>query len=257
MGQFLDYDDYSLRPSLFRERNQHQHDQQQQQQHDDHQMKRKKKELLLEDDGYFTDDYLPDKDDLMSPKSVPLSKKDYLYHLYNMPYPDLERLNYMYEIGKRSSNEGYPVTPALDLQNMDQIHGVGRKTIMSSPTEQFYAAVDSIKKKKKSLYADGSSPDLQKLKNYLTSAAGMYWKQETPPRDPMIRKKRDTKTAATGVNRATTKTPVGSSVPGTKTNISSSGENPESLHATQLAYTIPARYDAHQVTDRRYSHLHL
>ncbi|XP_042241739.1 uncharacterized protein LOC121879210 [Homarus americanus] len=70
---YQEYDDYPKVPSLFRERNIQQ------------QQDRKKKELLLEDDGYFSDDYVPEKGSL-SPSREPLTEKDYLYHLYNMPF---------------------------------------------------------------------------------------------------------------------------------------------------------------------------
>nr|XP_045603543.1 uncharacterized protein LOC123761570 [Procambarus clarkii] len=224
--EVLDYDDYSPRPSLFRERNLQQ------------QQERKKKELLLEDDGYFTDEYTNDNGQL-NPNRVPLRKKDYLYHLYNMPYSDLERLNYMYEIGKRDPDD---LGDSYDYELLDPVQG-GRKTLMPSPTEQFYDAIDSIRNKKSmyggsstSLDVDDTPDHLQKLKNFLTSAAERYWRvrgaQETAAQDPMIRKKRDTKAVATSP-AATANT----------SNTSSPRAEPPT--------TVSTRYEAQLATDRK------
>ncbi|KAK8754604.1 hypothetical protein OTU49_016837, partial [Cherax quadricarinatus] len=227
--EVMDYDDYYQAPSLFRERNRQQ------------QQERNKKELLMEDDGYFTDEYNPEQLQL-TPSRVPLRKKDYLYHLNNMPYSDLERLNYMYEMGKRDSDF---LDDPHDFEALDQAHG-GRKTLMPTPTEQFYDAIDSIRKKKamyggssSSYDMDDSSDHLQKLKNFLTSAAGRYWRvrdaQEMAARDPMIRKKRDT--GAT----PTTTTPLA-----TTTN-SSNTSSPQAKPTT----TVSTHYQAQLATDRK------
>ncbi|XP_071513464.1 uncharacterized protein [Panulirus ornatus] len=227
-GDFSDYEDYVQRPSLFRERNVQQ------------QQERKKKELLMEDDGYFTDDYAPERAAL-NPNRVPLRKKDYLYHLYNMPPSDLERLNYMYEIGKRDSDLLSP----YDLAALEQMHAVGRKTVAPSSTEQFYNAIDSVRKKKAMYGANpaaeaAASDHLQKLKNYLTTAAGRYLEQQeaaAAARDPMIRRKRDTTSSAVGAPAAATKT--NSSLATAPTTTSSSPYHPSDQALRNHSHPLP------------------
>ncbi|ROT74274.1 hypothetical protein C7M84_007207 [Penaeus vannamei] len=188
-GDFLDYEESLRGPSLFRERSLQQQD--------------RRKKMLMEDEGFFSDDFVPEKKFLPSPYVVPLVKKDSVYNLANTPY-DLQAIGRLYEVGKRDSNSIDP----YNLEALQDAHSVDRKSLRPTPTERFYDAIDAIAKK--NVYADESDASrVAKLRNFLTSAAGRYWRardaEETSARDPLIRKKRST--------NATTDAPLSAKVP--------------------------------------------
>ncbi|XP_063599175.1 uncharacterized protein LOC134775546 [Penaeus indicus] len=223
-GDFLDYEESLRGPSLFRERSLQQQD-------------RRKKEMLMEDEGYFSDDFLPEKKFLPSPYVVPLVKKDTMYNLANTPY-DLQAIGRLYEVGKRDSNSIDP----YNLEALQDAHSVDRKSIRPTPTEQFYDAIDAIAKK--NVYVDESDRDaaagrVAKLRNFLTSAAGRYWRardaEETSARDPLIRKKRTV--AAPTVAAA-------AAAPANKTNATTDTQS-------SLSSKVPARYHAQFSGDRK------
>lgn len=234
-SDYLEYEDQPRGPSLFRERSF------QQQQRQD----RRKKEMSFEDDGYFSDDYLPEKKMPPSPFKMPLNKKDTLYNLANTPY-DLHTIGRMYEIGKRddTSSSSFAFSP-YDIESLTQIHSVGRKSPpRMSPSEQFYDAIDTIKRKKamfddRLMYPANDAEKMEhllKLKNFLSSAAASRYLssqsgQDASLRDPMIRKKRN----------AIAPNPK---VVVTKTNTTDKHKD--------VSSTIPARYQQTQISgDRR------
>lgn len=203
-GDFLDYEESLRGPSLFRERSLQQQD--------------RRKKMLMEDEGFFSDDFVPEKKFLPSPYVVPLVKKDSVYNLANTPY-DLQAIGRLYEVGKRDSNSIDP----YNLEALQDAHSVDRKSLRPTPTERFYDAIDAIAKK--NVYADESDASrVAKLRNFLTSAAGRYWRardaEETSARDPLIRKKRSVAAptvaaaaAAANKTNATTDAPLSAKVP--------------------------------------------
>lgn len=217
----MDYEESLRGPSLFRERSLQQQD-------------RRKKEMLMEDEGYFSDDFLPEKKFLPSPYVVPLVKKDTVYNLANTPY-DLQAIGRLYEVGKRDSNSIDP----YNLEALQDAHSVERKALRPTTTQQFYDAIDAIAKK--NVYADESDRDpsasrVAKLRTFLTSAAGRYWRardaEEAGARDPLIRKKRSVAP------------PTVAATPANKTNATTGAPSP-------LSSKVPARYQAQLPGDRR------
>ncbi|KAK7079874.1 hypothetical protein SK128_012553 [Halocaridina rubra] len=218
-SEYQDYDEQMRGPSLFRERSF-------QQQQD------RKKEMLPEDEGYFSDDYVPDSQLLANPYVVPLAKKrDSLYTLGNSPY-DLNTMGRMYEVGKRDE-----VSNLYDYDDMNQIHSVGRKSSpRMTPTDQFYDAINAIRKKK-AMFDGAVGPaestaeamERLKLKNALRSAAThRYFHSQA---DPMIRRKRETMAKS----------------PNMVVKV-----NATAAHNNDLASTIPDRYQQAQLFgDRR------
>ncbi|XP_066986378.1 uncharacterized protein [Macrobrachium rosenbergii] len=191
-NEYFDYEDQLRGPSLFRERSL--------------QQDRKKKMLLENDEGYFTDDYVPEKKVIPSPFIMPLKKKDSVYNLANSPY-DLHTIGRMYEMGKRDDSP-------FDSEGLNQFHSVGRKSppkMIVSPTEQFYDAIDSIKRKKAMFDERIMNPtEAEKLEQLLFlksvlspgTASRYHSGQDLSFRDPMIRRKRDTTSVSTkGVHK--------------------------------------------------------
>ncbi|XP_064105233.1 uncharacterized protein LOC135214799 isoform X2 [Macrobrachium nipponense] len=198
-NEYFDYEDQLRGPSLFRERSL--------------QQDRKKKVFLENDEGYFPDDYVLEKKVIPSPFIMPLKKKDSVYNLANSPY-DLHTIGRMYEMGKRDDSP-------YDTEGLNQFHSVGRKSppkMIVSPAEQFYDAIDSIKRKKAMFDERIMTPteaekleQLLFLKSVLSPGAGQYHSgQDLSFRDPMIRRKRDTTSAsAKGAHKTNTTTTQG------------------------------------------------
>lgn len=193
--------------------------------------------MLTEDEGYFSDAFVPEKKFVPSPYAVPLVKKDTVYNLANTPY-DLQAIGRLYEVGKRDSNSIDP----YNLEALQDAHSVDRKSLRPTPTEQFYDAIDAIAKK--NIYVDESDRDaaasrVAKLRNFLTSAAGRYWRardaEGTSATDPLIRKKRAV--AAPTVAAA-------AAAPANKTNATTDAQS-------SLSSKVPARYHAQFSGDRK------
>ncbi|XP_045135666.1 uncharacterized protein LOC123518721 isoform X2 [Portunus trituberculatus] len=219
-----EYPSYVPRPSLFRERNIKEEEEEiaAMEEAAKEEAERRENELLL-NQGYFHD--LPDEDMTGYDYSAP----------YVLSYPELERLNRLYDMEKEAmdaSDEDFPV------------YAPGRKTMAPTATGRFFDALNYVRKRATEMKPEeplgidaATSPRAKKPQQYLTSAAGRYWRvrdeqqqQEAQQkatsvssavRDPdmMIRKrkKRNTTSAAT-TTTATTATTTPAAAKRRKTN---------------------------------------
>ncbi|XP_050739716.1 uncharacterized protein LOC127010041 [Eriocheir sinensis] len=245
----MDYPDYPIypRPSLFRERNIMNQEQLMEalEEEEKEAEEREKKELMLENEGYFHE--VPEED-MNGPGRVAMTDNSYVNHLYGLPYSDLQRLNQMYEYGKRfededvDDTEGYPpLIPPYYYVNENvpslPVSPVATKTMAPTATGRFYDALSYVRKRATEVspkyseeempFEDAESVRAKKPQQYLTSAAGRYWRvrdeqrqqeeqQKTPSssssssiRDPaMMIRRRKRNTTPTTTATSTTNSPA-------------------------------------------------